>query len=183
MHIKEFFNEIGHRFRNARVLDDNAVQADLINWADEYIGKVLYEIKDTQQVKGIECYVGDITYAWGQNISDTKTQPKTFHEVLSIIRGLLESRNQVEIITDTEADVLIESAKLTKSPSSPITSTVEPYKNNNNKEYLVTINATISGVVNSTTMDRALTEIKDRLKFPDHVQYKINSESVETKYQ
>lgn len=179
MHIKEFFNEIRHRFRNARVLDDNIVQADLINWADEYIGKVLYEIKDTQQVKGIECYIGDITYAWGQNISNTKTQPKTFHEILGIIRGLLESRNQVEIITDTEANVIIESAKLS---SSPITSIVEPYKNNNDQEYLVTINATISGVVNSTTMDHALAEIKDRLKFSDHVQYKINSESVEIKY-
>lgn len=178
MHIKEFFDEIEHRFRNARVLDDNMVQADLIDWSDEYIGKMLYEIKDTQQVKGIECYIGDITYAWGQNISDAPTQPKTFNEILSILRGLLESRNQVEIITDTEANVLIESAKQT---SSPITSIVEPYKNST-KEYHVTINATFSGVVNSTTMDRALVEIKDRLKFLDHVQYKINSESVEIKY-
>lgn len=178
MHIKEFFGEIGHRFRNARVLDDNMAQADLINWANECIGKMLYEIKDTQQVKGIECYVGDITYAWGQNISDAQTQSKTFNEILSILRGLLESRNQVEIITDTEANVIIESAKQT---SSPITSIIEPYKNSNT--YNVAINVTFSGIINSTTMDAALSEFRDRLKFQNNIQYKIVNETVEISYQ
>lgn len=178
MQFKEFLKVIDHRFRNAREIGSDVVQADIINWADEVIGQVKYKTGTAPVVLGIECNIQNAAYRWGENISETPCASKSLSEICSILRGLLESRNQVEIITDTEANVLIASAKQNVPP---ITSVVESYKNNK-KEYHVTINATFSCVVNSTTMDHALAEFKDRLKFPDNIQYMINDESVEIKY-
>lgn len=178
MQFKEFVKVINHRFRNAREIELDLVQADIINWADEVIGQVKYKTGIDPIILGIECNIQNAVYQWGETISESPGISKSLSEICSILRGLLESRTQVEIITDTEANVLIES---TKQNNTPITSVVESYRNNK-KEYHVTINATFSCVVNSATMDRALTEFKDRLKFSDNIQYKINSESVEIKY-
>lgn len=174
MHIKDFFNIIQHRFRNAHVLDDDMVEADLINHADEIIGKLLYEIKNDQEVKGIECYIGDKNYAWGETISDCASIPKTFTEILSIIRGLLESKNTVELLDDSEAEKIIDSYKTTDIP------TVEVGEG---KEYTVSISVTFSSISKSATMDAALAELRGRLKLPNNVQYKITNESVEIKHQ
>jgi urease gamma subunit len=178
MNLKEFFQVINHRFRNAQLTENNLVKADLINWADEPIGGVLYEIGDSPMIKGVECYIGNKVYTWGDTVSELSGEVKTLSDILSILRGLLESKNQMEIIDDHAANVLIESVTVDNTN----TVTIENYKNNNTKEYHVTINATFSCVVNSATMDHALTKFKDRLKFPDNIQCKINSESVEIKY-
>jgi hypothetical protein len=180
MHIKDFFDTIDHKFRNARVLDDDRVEADLIDYTNEIIGKLLYEFRGQQQVKGIECYIGDKIYAWGEPISDNVFETKTFPDILSIIRGLLESKTLVEIIDDTEAEKIINSYK-TSEPKTDA-SVVVPSKNQSGNQYTVNINVTFSGIVKSTTMDHALSEFRDRLKLPDNVQYTITNESVEISY-
>lgn len=180
MHIKDFFDTIDHKFRNAHVLDNDLVEADLINYANEVTGKLLYEIKDQQQVKGIECYIGERVYAWGEPISDTTVETKTFTEILSIIRGLLESKTLVEIIDDTEAERLINSYKAPE-PKIDVPGTAVTEKQSGN-QYIVNINVTFSCITKSTTMDNALSEFRDRLKLPDNVQYTITNESVEISY-
>jgi hypothetical protein len=180
MHIKDFFNTIDHKFRNARVLDNDRVEADLINYANEVIGKLLYEIKDQQQVKGIECYIGAKNYTWGEPISDDVSETKTFPEILSIIRGLLESKTLVEIIDDREAEKLINSYK-TSDSKIDVPASNSPVSGADN-QYIVSINVTFSGIAKSATMNDALSEFRDRLKLPNNIQYKITNESVEINY-
>jgi hypothetical protein len=105
---------------------------------------------------------------------------KNFAEILSIIRGLLESKTLYETIDDDEAKKLIDSynASDDKTLAPEVTSTTDA-----NKEYIVNINVTFSGVSKLATMDAALNEFRGRLKLPNNVQYKITNESVEIKHQ
>lgn len=179
MHIKDFFNTIQHRFRNAHVLDNGMVAADLLNHGDDCIGKFLYDLEQ-QHIKGIECYTGDKIYAWGESISDNNPMTKNFAEILSIVRGLLESKTLYETIDDDEAKNLIDSYSTSDDEIlvPEVTSTADA-----NKEYIVNINVTFSGVSKLATMDAALNEFRGRLKLPNNVQYKITNESVEIKHQ
>jgi hypothetical protein len=175
MHIKDFFNTIDHKFRNARVLDNNRVEADLINYANEVIGKLLYEIKEQKQVKGIECYIGAKNYTWGEPISDDVSETKTFPEILSIIRGLLESKTLVEIIDDHEAEKLIDKYK-TLEKDFNTTSSVKTSKNTN--LYRVQFDIAIDFKINANNMDDALTKALKNLDMPNNLKYKITKETV-----
>lgn len=166
MKLREFVKAINHRFRDAVSIDNAVVSATLINWADDPIGTVVYNT-DTQDVLKITVPVGDDVCEWD---GEGSTQ-----EVMSVLIGLIESTTQH--LDETDLDQVVDQFTST-------TPKIQPQESSSAKTgYNVSINATFTMVVDSTTMDAALAELKGRLKFPDSVQYTINKESVEKNYQ
>jgi hypothetical protein len=168
MKLKEFFKSIDHRFRDAAPLEGTVVSATLINWSNDPVGTVVYDT-ESQDVLKITVPVGDTTHDWDGSGSSS--------EIMGLLIGQIESTTQH--LDRLELDRVVEQFTAAPVPSvqqSPTPTTGKP------TGYTVNITATFTAVVDSATMDAALAEAKGRLKFPDHVQYKINKESVEKYY-
>jgi hypothetical protein len=166
MKLKEFFKSIDHRFRDATPLEGTVVSATLINWSDDPVGTVVYNT-ESQDVLKITVPIGDTTHEWDSTGSVS--------EIMGLLIGQIESTTQH--LDELDLDRVVEQFTTAPTPTvqpSPVIST--------QTGYTVNITATFTAVVDSTTMDAALADVKGRLKFPDSVQYKINRESVEKHY-
>jgi len=166
MKLKEFVKSIDHRFRDAVPINGTMVSATLINWSNDPVGTVVYDI-ESQDVLKITVSVGNDTHEWDGtgNISN----------IMSLLIGQIESTTQH--LDELDLDRVV--AQFTTTP----TPTVQPSPVIGTQTgYTVNITATFTAVVDSTTMDAALADVKGRLKLPDSVQYKINKESVEKYY-
>jgi hypothetical protein len=164
MKLKEFVKSIDHRFRDAVPIDGTVVSATLINWSNDPIGTVVYDI-ESQDVLKITVPVGDDTHEWDGTGSSSG--------IMSLLLGQIESTTQH--LDELDLDRVVEQFTAAPVPivqQSPATQT----------GYTVNITATFTMGVDSATMDDALVEAKGRLKFPDSVEYKINKESVEKYY-
>ena len=166
MKLKEFFKSIDHRFRDATPLEGTVVSATLINWSNDPVGTVVYDI-ESQDVLKITVPVGDITHEWDSTGSSS--------EIMGLLLGQIESTTQH--LDELDLDRVVE--QFTSAPAVQQSPTPTP---GTPTGYTVNITATFTAVVDSTTMDAALADVKGRLKFPDSVQYKINKESVEKHY-
>jgi hypothetical protein len=164
MKLKEFVKSIDHRFRDAVPVEGTVVAATLINWSNDPVGTAVYDT-ESQDVLKITVSVGDDTHEWDGtgNIS----------EIMSLLIGQIESTTQH--LDELDLDRVVEQFTAAPVPVVQESSATQI-------GYTVNITATFTMVVDSATMDAALSEAKGRLKFPDHVQYKINKESVEKCY-
>ena len=168
MKLKEFFKSINHRFRDATPLEGTVVSATLINWSDDPVGTVVYDT-ESQDVLKITVPVGDTTHEWDSTGS--------ISEIMGLVLGQIESTTQH--LDGLDLDRVVEQFTAAPAPTVQQSPTPTP---GTPTGYTVNITATFTAVVDSTTMDAALADVKGRLKFPDSVQYKINKESVEKHY-